>query len=68
MNGQIATLVTGAVSVGIATAIVYCNRKWPPRLPQVGGLGEEDVHHGRAVMYSEPFHSPAGSLDAEKKL
>ncbi|OCF37148.1 MFS transporter, ACS family, pantothenate transporter [Kwoniella heveanensis BCC8398] len=33
-NGQIATLVTGVVSVGIAVAIVYCSRRWPPALPE----------------------------------
>ncbi|OCF77942.1 MFS transporter, ACS family, pantothenate transporter [Kwoniella mangroviensis CBS 8886] len=32
-NGQIATLVTGAASVAIAVAIVYCSRKYPPALP-----------------------------------
>lgn len=31
-NGQIATLVTGAASVGIAVAIVYCSKKWPPAI------------------------------------
>lgn len=31
-NGQIATLVTGAASVGIALAIVYCSRRWPPAI------------------------------------
>ncbi|KAL1413284.1 hypothetical protein Q8F55_001040 [Vanrija albida] len=33
-NGQIATIVTGAASVGIAAAIVYCSRAYPPNLPQ----------------------------------
>lgn len=33
-KGQIATLVTGAVSVGVAAAIVYCSRKYRPPLPQ----------------------------------
>nr|ODN91138.1 MFS transporter, ACS family, pantothenate transporter [Cryptococcus depauperatus CBS 7841] len=34
-NGQIATIVTGAASVFVAVAIVYCSRRWPPALPSV---------------------------------
>lgn len=33
-NGQIATIATGAASVIIAGAIVYCSRRWKPTLPQ----------------------------------
>ena len=38
-NGQIATIVTGAASVVIAAAIVYCSRRWPPVTPQHGVEG-----------------------------
>lgn len=33
-NGQIATIVTGAAAIGVAAAIVYCSRRYPPDLPQ----------------------------------
>lgn len=33
-NGQIATIVTGAASVGVAGAIAYCARRWPAPMPQ----------------------------------
>lgn len=33
-KGQIATLATGAASVGVAAAIVYCSRRYRPALPQ----------------------------------
>jgi ACS family pantothenate transporter-like MFS transporter len=32
-NGQIACIVTAVAGLGIACAIVYCSRKWPPPLP-----------------------------------
>lgn len=33
-NGQIATLVTGAFTVGVACAILYCSRRFPPNDPE----------------------------------
>ncbi|RSH94945.1 hypothetical protein EHS25_000029 [Saitozyma podzolica] len=59
-NGQIATLVTGAVSVGIAVAIVYCSRRWPPALPI------EPEHEGRTVQYAAEPEQTEGAEDAEK--
>lgn len=43
-KGQIATLVTGAASVGIAVAIVYCGRRWPPSLPQEGDKDHDQTY------------------------
>lgn len=52
-NGQIATIVTGAASVAIAGAIVYCSKRWPAPLLQENeeventekGLGFGDAAH-----------------------
>lgn len=49
-KGQIATIVTGIASVGIAAAIAWCSRRFKPDLPQdhvheMDGEGvERDVH------------------------
>lgn len=48
-NGQIATLVTGAVSVGIACAIVYCSRRFGPHpQSQVESMDETGEGEGHA--------------------
>lgn len=39
-KGQIATIVTGAVAVAIAAAIVYCTRRWPPITPEENAAAE----------------------------
>ncbi|KAK4686085.1 MFS transporter, ACS family, pantothenate transporter, partial [Tremellales sp. Uapishka_1] len=48
-NGQIATLVTGAASVGIAAAVVYCSRRYPTVLkgPKASYIDTDGVEHGQ---------------------
>lgn len=58
-NGQIATLVTGAVSVAIAAAIVYCTRRWPPSMPQDNAIEEatEKGYEGGGEVESHVLES-----------
>lgn len=50
-KGQIATIVTGAASVAIAAAIVYCSRKYKPALPQ-------DLENVEAEYSERGMHTP----------
>lgn len=50
-TGQIATIVTGAVSMGLAISIVYLGRRFPPDLPKQPSLEEatDAVYGGEEI-------------------
>jgi ACS family pantothenate transporter-like MFS transporter len=61
-NGQIATIVCGAASVGIAFAIVLLSKKYYRDHPEEGGGGDGDD----VVEYQSGRESGATADEAEK--